>query len=70
MEDQNVNSIQSFENFESFRKIGHKHLHVQLAHFHSKVKSACEVAKNVENERAKQQETDDGFSDDREKSEI
>jgi hypothetical protein len=38
--------------------------------FSLRIKSAREITKNIEDERAKQQETDDGFSDNREKSET
>jgi hypothetical protein len=48
MEDQDVNAIQSFEDFEIGRKIDHWHHHVQLAHFYTKIDSAGEITENIE----------------------
>jgi hypothetical protein len=41
----------------------------QFTQFHPRLISACEVTENIEDQGANQQEADDDFSDDREKSE-
>jgi hypothetical protein len=69
MEDQNVKAVQSFEDLEGRWQVFEFIHHAQIAHFHPIIKSTCEVTEDVEDQGANQQEADDDFPDDREKSE-